>query len=173
MHAFTPQNILRISFLIAVSAAGLSAQGRITCSSDNGQRVYCSADTRRGVQLVNQRSGSPCVQGRTWGYDNRGIWVDRGCRAEFVVGRVAGGGYPGNRPGNGNNRPGNSYSQPVTCSSENGKRNYCRNDTNGSVRLVRQRSGSRCTQGYSWGTQPGSIWVDHGCRADFEILTRR
>jgi len=27
------------------------------------------------------------VFGKSWGYDNRGIWVDRGCRAEFNVGR--------------------------------------------------------------------------------------
>ncbi|HEX4581701.1 MAG TPA: DUF3011 domain-containing protein, partial [Acidobacteriaceae bacterium] len=52
---------------------------------DDGGRKYCAADTRRGVQMVNQRSGSPCRQGSTWGYDKRGIWVDRGCRADFVV----------------------------------------------------------------------------------------
>jgi hypothetical protein len=23
------------------------------------------------------------VQGQTWGTDRRGVWVDRGCRAEF------------------------------------------------------------------------------------------
>ncbi len=61
----------------------------ITCSSANGQRTYCNADTRGGVRLVRQISGSPCNQGSTWGYDSRGIWVDRGCRAEF---EVAGGG---------------------------------------------------------------------------------
>jgi hypothetical protein len=37
------------------------------------------------VQLVRQISGSPCRQDETWGYDRRGIWVDRGCRAEFVI----------------------------------------------------------------------------------------
>lgn len=64
----------------------------ITCSSDNGQRVYCSADTRGGVRLVRQLSGSPCDQ-RSWGYDSRGIWVDRGCRAQFDVSRRASSGY--------------------------------------------------------------------------------
>ena len=46
---------------------------------------YCSANTNGGVRLTNQRSGSPCVQGQTWGFDRSGIWVDRGCRAEFSV----------------------------------------------------------------------------------------
>jgi hypothetical protein len=59
--------------------------GTITCASDDGRRVYCEADTRGGVRLVRQISGSTCQEGSTWGYDARGIWVDRGCRAEFDV----------------------------------------------------------------------------------------
>ncbi|MBK7600121.1 MAG: DUF3011 domain-containing protein [Acidobacteria bacterium] len=39
-----------------------------------------------GVQLVRQRSDAACIQGRTWGFDRRRIWVDRGCRADFIVG---------------------------------------------------------------------------------------
>jgi hypothetical protein len=61
------------------------SSGTITCSSDNGSRVYCDADTRGGIQMVRQISGSPCRQGETWGYDSRGLWVDRGCRAEFEI----------------------------------------------------------------------------------------
>jgi len=59
----------------------------LTCSSDDMRRHYCDADTRRGVRLVRQRSEAQCRQGDTWGYDRRGIWVDRGCRADFEVGR--------------------------------------------------------------------------------------
>lgn len=59
----------------------------ITCSSNSGGRVYCDADTRDGVMLVRQISGSPCRQGETWGFERRGIWVDRGCRAEFAIGK--------------------------------------------------------------------------------------
>jgi len=57
----------------------------LRCSSDDGRRTFCEADTGRGVRMVRQISGSPCEEGRTWGYDRRGIWVDRGCRAEFEV----------------------------------------------------------------------------------------
>ena len=57
----------------------------IRCSSDDGRRAFCAVDTQRGVRMVRQISGSPCEQGRTWGFDRRGIWVDRGCRAEFEV----------------------------------------------------------------------------------------
>jgi len=57
----------------------------LRCSSDDGRRAFCETDTGRGVRMVRQISGSPCEEGRTWGYDRRGIWVDRGCRAEFEV----------------------------------------------------------------------------------------
>jgi hypothetical protein len=58
---------------------------RVTCSSNDGRHEVCEADTRGGVRMIRQLSGSACEQGRTWGYDRRGIWVDRGCRAEFEV----------------------------------------------------------------------------------------
>jgi len=132
----------------------------ITCSSDNGKRNYCNVNTRGGVRMVNQRSGSPCVQGQTWGYNSSSIWVDRGCRADFVVGSGGGGG--GNWNGGGG-------SQTITCSSNDGKRNYCNANTNGGVRLVNQRSGSPCIQGQTWGYNQDAIWVDRGCRADFAV----
>jgi hypothetical protein len=161
-------------------AGALTAQSRITCESNNGRRNYCGADTRGGVTLTKQLSSARCSQGRTWGYDGRGIWVDQGCRAEFALrGAGYGSGRPGyggpgyGGPGYGGRPPGRPDVQIITCSSENGKRNWCGLPNNGQVRLVRQRSGSECRKGYSWGQQPGSIWVDRGCRADFEVRTYR
>lgn len=58
----------------------------VNCSSDDGRRKFCEVDTRDGVRLVRQVSGSPCRLNETWGFTSRGIWVDRGCRAEFQVG---------------------------------------------------------------------------------------
>jgi hypothetical protein len=66
---------------------GRNDRNIITCASNDGRRVYCDADTRNGVTLVEQHGNSPCRQGSTWGYDRRGIWVDRGCRADFEVRR--------------------------------------------------------------------------------------
>src|SRR5260370_14389844 len=59
---------------------------RMSCSSDDMRRHVCPVDTSGGVQMVHQKSEAKCIQNRTWGYDNRGIWVDRGCRAAFEVG---------------------------------------------------------------------------------------
>jgi len=58
----------------------------VSCAS-NGRRAYCDADTRGGVLLLRNRGNADCRQGYSWGYDERGIWVDRGCHADFEVRR--------------------------------------------------------------------------------------
>jgi hypothetical protein len=132
----------------------VNAQGILTCASNDGRRNVCLADTRAGVQLVNQRSSSPCVFGQTWGYDARGVWVDRGCRADFQVKGTWGGWDQG-------------YN--VYCASDDGGRQRCPTDTRGGVQMVRQRSSSPCIYMQTWGWDKHGIWVDRGCRADFQI----
>ena len=56
------------------------------CSSDDFNFHGCRVNTYGGVRLIRQRSEAPCVYGQTWGFDDRGVWVDRGCRADFAVG---------------------------------------------------------------------------------------
>lgn len=149
----------------AWAQSGITQQNgrQVTCASDDMKRHLCRVDTSRGVQMINQRSGSPCIQGQTWGYSRSGIWVDRGCRADFYLGT----GYRPGGPGPG----GPGYGVTITCSSNNGKRNYCPANTSRGVQLTNQRSGSPCIQGQTWGYDGRGIWVDRGCRADF--VTRR
>lgn len=59
----------------------------VTCSSDNGRRRSCAADTSRGVIIARELGRGRCIQGQTWGFDRSGIWVDRGCSADFRLGR--------------------------------------------------------------------------------------
>jgi Protein of unknown function (DUF3011) len=149
----------------------------LTCSSDDGRRNYCGADTRGGVRLVRQRSDSPCIAGRTWGFDRRGIWVDRGCRADFVTGteRGYGRGRDDDRgPDRGDydrGRGRGGYAQTFYCESGDERRHYCAEGAlgRGQVRLLRQRSGSPCIFGRTWGRDRNGLWVDRGCRADFEV----
>jgi hypothetical protein len=63
-----------------------SAQN-VYCESGDMRRHWCSEGINARVRLVRQRSDARCVQGRTWGVDRSGIWVDRGCRADFEVRR--------------------------------------------------------------------------------------
>lgn len=58
----------------------------IRCESRDSRTVFCNVDIRYGVRLVNQISRSSCVEGRTWGVARGGLWVSRGCRAQFRVG---------------------------------------------------------------------------------------
>jgi hypothetical protein len=38
-----------------------------------------------GVVLAKSTGESPCLLGKTWGYDDRGVWVADGCSGVFVV----------------------------------------------------------------------------------------
>src|ERR1700730_5472711 len=67
-----------------------SAGQTISCSSDDGKRHYCSANAPGRARLAQQRSESACREGYCWGSDDRGIWVDHGCRADFVIERSRG-----------------------------------------------------------------------------------
>lgn len=74
-------------------AAPVRADERtITCESRKFRYTYCRVDTDNRVRLARQRSDTRCRLWDNWGYDRRGVWVDRGCAAEFRVGRDSGGG---------------------------------------------------------------------------------
>ena len=55
----------------------------------------------------------------------------------------------------------------VRCESRDGRTSYCRMDTRGGVRLVRQFSDSACIRGRTWGVRGDAVWVTRGCRARF------
>jgi hypothetical protein len=49
----------------------------------------------RGYRIadVHELSRADCDIGRNFGYDDRGVWVDGGCRGEFVFTRDRDGRY--------------------------------------------------------------------------------
>ena len=58
----------------------------IVCASKDGRAARCRTDFDIARAEVDKRySGSPCEYGRSWGFDRNEIWVDRGCRARFVL----------------------------------------------------------------------------------------
>jgi hypothetical protein len=61
----------------------------VRCESEELRYRHCPVDTRGGVTLERQLSRAPCEEGASWGYDERGVWVDRGCRGDFRVAAVA------------------------------------------------------------------------------------
>jgi len=128
MHVNRRVALLGLLTLAALLPTRLSAQpnygqppqrpgSAIRCESRNNGRNYCAADTRGGVTLVRQVSQAECVQGRTWGFDARGLWVDRGCRADFQV-------YPYNGTPNWGN-PGPGHRPPMPGGPNGGSRGAC------------------------------------------------
>jgi hypothetical protein len=61
---------------------------RVFCASEAGGRTQCAADTSAGVVLVKSTGAAPCLLGKTWGYDDTGVWVADGCSAEFLAGEA-------------------------------------------------------------------------------------
>ncbi|MFC3229592.1 DUF3011 domain-containing protein [Marinibaculum pumilum] len=73
---------------LAGTAAARSGGSTVPCYSENYHYKHCPADTRGGVQLFEQysRGRGRCVEGQSWGWDQRGVWVNDGCRALFWAG---------------------------------------------------------------------------------------
>lgn len=154
--------------LIAVSAYAIVDTRRIRVESEDGRREYRRIDHDGQVRLVRRLSDKPCIQGMSWGYDRNGIWVDRGCRAEFEIGTQDR--WDNRRNDRWDDRR-NDQDHGVTfrLESEDGGREYKRIDTRGGVRMVRQLSDRDCVQGRTWGFDRDRVWVDRGCRAIFEV----
>lgn len=59
----------------------------MSCGSPQYQRYFCEVDVgaRGTVRLQRQISSTRCVEGRNWGFNRAGIWVDKGCGAQFLV----------------------------------------------------------------------------------------
>ena len=125
------------------------------CESRDNRRNYCQADTRRGVRLLVQNSSFDCIHGSTWGYDDRSVWVARGCSADFVEGPL--------------DLDGNAPPQYVRCESRGNRMTRCNAVVMDDVRLLEQRSDVRCVQRQNWGWDRGGIWVSGGCGAEFVV----
>ncbi len=62
-----------------------AATETLSCSSAQGEKRHCPANTSAGILLSRSTGTAPCLLGRNWGYDDKGVWVQDGCGADFVV----------------------------------------------------------------------------------------
>jgi hypothetical protein len=121
-------------------------------------------------------SHAQCVYNENWGSFDGGVWVDNGCRAEFVVRRPPGYGSSGS----GNYRPVGGTLETITCESNDSRYKICQvnNIDPSSVHIERKHSSAPCNRGSSWGVSEGEnappgIWVNNGCRATFAYAVRQ
>ncbi len=189
--------ILGTLLLLALPGRAFAQSSHIvSCSSDDTHYHVCNAGPNRGIRMVRQRSESPCERGRSYGVRGNQIWVDHGCRAEFEVltgnargpeeGRNdrdrerndrdrdnhdRGDGY---RNGRGENGPGEPAGRvhAVICGSNDMHLATCTIGPNRGVRVLRQMSESPCQLGRTFGVRGNQLWVDRGCRAQFEVRER-
>jgi hypothetical protein len=62
---------------------------RVTCVAASAERTFCPGDASAGVVLIKSNGPGECLLGRTWGYDQTGVWVTDGCSGEFALGASA------------------------------------------------------------------------------------
>jgi len=152
-----------VAMALAAGAATATAQTFVQCESREYQYQFCAIPqgaTR--VTLVEQRSRSACIEGRSWGWDRRGIWVSNGCEGVFDIAVYAP--PPPVSPPLG--APGGEV---ITCESRNYQQQFCGTGNIVGAMLVQQRSRAPCIEGQSWGFRPDGIWVSGGCEVDFRI----
>lgn len=202
MNGYLRSALCTAAIGLALAATGASAQRgdwdrdiEFQCESRGFSYNLCQIDVGRGgrVRLLDQVSNSDCIEGRTWGYNRAGVWVDQGCAGIFRVERRWGDDRRGGRDdgygrddryddgrddhrGRGDWRPGDDWDQQISvrCASQNYHYNLCQVDTGrgSDVRIARQISGSPCVEGRTWGWNRAGIWVDQGCEAVF-VVDRR
>ena len=193
------KGFLRLSSIVVIGgclfAAALAALdgNRVRVESRDGRYNAVRVRTEDRVRIVRRLSDAPCREGRSWGYDANRIWVDDGCRADFEFGRdYRDGRYDRNDDWRWDNRRddrrdddwrrddrwdrdgryGNNRTIRLRVESKDGRREYRNIPVSGEVRLVRRLSDAPCRLGRSWGYSSNGIWVDDGCRADFEVRVR-
>jgi hypothetical protein len=64
----------------------IKRQSVINCNSIDYQFARCMVNGPVvSAQITQQLSNSACVLGQTWGYEGNSVWVNQGCKANFVV----------------------------------------------------------------------------------------
>ena len=138
---------------------------RVTVNCNSGSFAYNTCYVGNYIvdaYVSRQISRTRCIEGENWGFTNDTIWVDKGCRADFVVTLRGGGHHRGE-------------SENLVCASGGYRFNSCYPQNPGRithVELVSQHSRTSCVEGDTWGWDYSRIWVDKGCRAEFRVYLR-
>jgi len=139
----------------------------INCQSYDRSTKYCRANNLKSIKVHNIQSNRSSCKGN-WGYSDQGIWVRRGCQAEFHVTYFSGN---NNNNNSNSNRPDynpgyNDYTE-IKCESKHNKFTRCNTETYRGVQLIQTLSKTSCKN--RWGFDRRSIWVKDGCRGKFRI----
>jgi hypothetical protein len=131
--------------------------GRVVhCVSTESGRTYCGSAHMRYV--IRGTPAPVCVEGHTYGFDDRGVWVTGGCTADFVMSA---------NTVTGSSTVVTNSGRIVHCVSTASGRTFCGRPH---TRYVIRNAPPACVEGTTWGfDDEHGIWVTGGCKADFEI----
>ncbi|HEY2344902.1 MAG TPA: DUF3011 domain-containing protein [Xanthomonadaceae bacterium] len=170
---------LHVAIVAATLAFGYSvpsfAQDPVTGSGNyvngNGQVVHCvsteSGRTYCGKPHMHYVIAGPaptaCVEGSTWGVDDRGVWVTGGCVADFNA-----------TPARTTKRV---TTTTTTTTETTGGLVHCIAGDNGRVYcghphhryVIAGTVPAACVENTTWGVDDRGVWVTAGCTADFKV----
>lgn len=160
--------VLLLALLLAASASvhahdddDADREGPVRCESHGDKTQQCPIDGQ--ARLVRQLSVTRCVEDDNWGQARGAVWVTRGCRAEFVAAPRRGGHWRDR------DRDRDEPGKPLICESYNLREKRCDIRVQRAVRLVKQKSTTRCKEDRNWGWDRRGVWVSDGCRAEFRV----
>ncbi|MFD0739156.1 DUF3011 domain-containing protein [Lysobacter koreensis] len=135
---------------------GFPGGNTVRCESTDNRARTCQVPWWGPSRLSRQLSKAECREGYSWQAQRGQMYVDHGCRAEFMPGRGSDWGDPiGDRA--------------ITCASVDNRSVTCPWPPGyGMPRLLEQLSRQPCIQGQTWGIgSRTAIWVSRGCRGRF------
>jgi hypothetical protein len=145
-----------LSVSTASAQASRSAQG--DCAREASRRGFSVTSTRNFRQNSDGWSMDMTVR------DSRGRVSEGSCYVETRSGDVSLYGFGWGNDGGSSNR------FEFNCASTDRKYRECQLPVDGRARLTRQVSGAPCNEGRTWGQRGDRVWVDDGCRANFEVV---
>lgn len=128
------------------------------CEGEARRRGYTVIDTGNFQQYNDGWSLDLRVR------DSRGRESTGNCFVETRSGDVSLYGFGWGNDG------GSSSNFEFNCASIDTKYRECQLPVDGRARLLKRFSEARCDEGRGWGQRGDRVWVDHGCRARFEVV---
>jgi Protein of unknown function (DUF3011) len=161
---------VRTAVLVAVVVtAGLQLPGLALAQATRSAQSDCAREAnRKGYQVVRTGDFRQITDG--WQLvvtlrNAQGRTDDGVCTVRTSTGQVSFSGFDFGGGGDGGG-------MRFDCASDGYKYRECQLPVDGRARLVRQYSDDKgpCREGYSWGQRGDRLWVDRGCRAQFEVV---
>src|SRR5258708_34226339 len=105
---------------------------------------------------------SACVEGGWGGYYDKFIWVNSGCRADFLI----------TSRRQHRDDVDEHHGRRIVCEST-GRRHRCDAEIRFGVRLMQKLGRRDCIRGETWGYARDGLWCTDGCLAVFHLARVR